>query len=194
MRSEAQLLSRRQGYIAWWARAQTDDLDSAERFGALVQHIVETVYLESVWTKPSEKALRRAVLDDLVDLFVAPRFALFKRLVMSSSPVLEEAIADGKADRKDFHPSLQPGGGRFRHFAMNAAASERYPPLIVNLAARTVGYDVPWRDDASGDTQADLAANRIGRDFSRFLKENEVGELSASAAVQRWVAARFASG
>ena len=178
-------------------RTDTSDrasLDSAERFGALVQRVVETVYLESVWTKPSEKALRRAVLDDLVDLFVTPRFALFKRWVMTSETVLKEVITDNKADRADFHPSLQPGGGRFRHFAMNAAASEYYPSPLVNLAARTVGYDVPWRNDPSGDTQADLAANRIGRDFTRYLKENEVGKLSASAAVQRWVATRFASG
>lgn len=164
------------------------------RFGIFVQHIVETVYLESVWSKPSEEQIRRAVLDDLVDLFVPPRFNLLKRLVMTSPAVLTKTIAGRQADRADFHPTLQPGGGRFRHFAMNAAAAEYYPPQLVDLAARAVGYDVPWRDDPSGDTQADLSANRIGRDFARFLRENTVGELSANAGVQRWVTARFKSG
>ena len=123
-----------------------------------------------------------------------PRFTLLKRSVMTSSAVLTQTIADSQADRVDFHPTLQPGGGRFRHFAMNAAAAEYYPPWLVDVAARAVGYDVPWRNDPSGDTNADLAANRIGRDFTRFLQENAVGELSANAGVQRWVTARFKSG
>ena len=200
MISKQQHLSRRQGYLERWSQLQAETssdsavLDSAGRFGIFVQHIVETVYLESVWAQPNERTLRRAVLDDLVDLFVPPRFDLLKRLVMTSPAVLTETIADAKADRVDFHPALQPGGGRFRHFAMNAAAAEYYPPPLVNLAARTVGYDVPWRNDPTGDTKADIKANRIGRDFARFLRENAVGELSANAGVQRWVTARFRAG
>ncbi len=164
------------------------------RFGMFVQHIVETVYLESAWTKPEERTLRRAVLDDFVDLFVSERFNLFKRSVMTSPAVLAEVIADTKTDREGFHPALQPGGGRFRHFAMNAAAAEYYPTWLVDLTARAVGYDVPWRNDPTGDTKADIKANRIGRDFAHFLKENAVGELAANAGVQRWVTARFRSG
>ena len=156
-----------------------------------VQSVLETLYLDSVWTKPSERDLRRAFLDDLVDLFVPPRFALFKRLVMTSPAVLSETITDKKEDREGFHPVLQPGGGRFRHFAMNAAATEYYPPRLVDLAARAVGYDVPWRDDPSGDTAADLAANRIGRSFSQFLKNDAVAELAGNAGVKAWVAERF---
>ena len=193
--NESQLLSRRRGYLERWAQLRKKtSLDGAERFGAFVQHILETLYLETAWTRSDERSLRRAFLDDLVDLFVPPRFALFKRLVMTSPSVLSETITDTKEDREGFHPVLQPGGGRFRHFAMNAAAAEYYPPRLVDLAARVVGYDVPWRDDPSGDTRADLAANRTGRDFSRYLKENAVGELAASAAVQVWVTARFRSG
>ncbi len=190
--SKQQHLSRRPGYLAQWSQLQADtSLGGAVRFGMLVQQVVETVYLESVWTKPEERTLRRAVLDDLVDLFVSERFALFKRLVMTSPAVLTETVADGKADRADFHSTLQPGGGRFRHFAMNAAAAEYYPPLLVDWTARAVGYDVPWRNDPSGDTAADLAANRIGRDFSRFLRDHEVGKLAADADVKDWVTARF---
>ena len=193
--SEQQLLSRRRGYVERWARLRTDpSLDGAARFGVFVQGVLETLYLESVWARPSERALRRAFLDDLVDLFVPPRFALFKRLVMASPAILSEAITDKREDREGFHAVLQPGGGRFRHFAMNAAAAERYPPLLVDLTARAVGYDVPWRDDPSGDTQADLAANRIGRDFSRYLQKNAVAELAADARVEAWVAARFRAG
>ncbi len=193
--SKQHLLSRRQGHVERWAQLRADTfLDGAERFGVFVQHILETLYLEAAWSRPVEQDLRRAFLDDLVDLFVPPRFALFKRLVMTSPAVLSETITDTKEDREGFHPVLKPGGGRFRHFAMNAAAAERYPPLLVDLSARAVGYDVPWRNDPSGDTRADLAANRIGRDFSRYLRENGVGELAADAAVRDWVTARFRAG
>ena len=74
---------------------------------------------------------------------------------------------------------------------MNAAAAEYYSPLLVDWTARAVGYDVPWRGDPSGDTAADLAANRIGRDFSQFLRDHEVGKLAADADVKDWVTARF---
>ena len=191
---EQQLLGRRQGYLERWAQLKLDDRNTAERFGALVQHVVEAVYLDAAWSRPSERTLRRAVLDDLVDLFVSPRFTLFKRVVMSSPTVLDTIITDEKADRRDFHLSLQPGGGRFRHIAMNAAAAERYPPLMVDLAARAVGYDVPWRRDPSGDTDADLAANRIGRDFAQHLKAHPIGELAADAEVQDWLRVRLESG
>ena len=191
--SDRQHLSRRQGHVAQWAQVRSDgaDLDGAARFGGFVQHVLETVYLESVWAQPGERDLRRAFLDDLVDLFVPPRFDLFKRLVMTSPAVLSETIVDKKEDREGFRPVLRPGGGRFRHFAMNTAAAEYYPPQVVDLTARAVGYDVPWRNDPTGDTQADLAANRIGRDFSRYLKRNSVAELAGNAGVGVWVTARF---
>ena len=192
--SEQQLLSRRQGHAEAWELRTDTSSDGAERFGALVQRVVEGVYLESVWARPGERELRRAVLDDLVDLFVPERFDLFKRFVMTSPAVLTETIADNKVDREGFHPVLLPGGGRFRHIAMNAAAAERYPPLLVDLTARAVGYDVPWRDDPSGDTAADLAANRVGRDFAGYLKAHTVGELAADDAVKRWLAARLKAG
>ena len=195
MNDKTRLLSRRQSYVARWEQLRgKTSLDSAERFGALVQHIVETVYLDAVWNQADEYKLRHAILDDLVDLFVPPRFHRLKRFVMVSPAVLDEAIIDKKEDRQDFASTLRPGGGRFRHFAMNAAAAEYYPPLLVNLTARIVGYDVPWRRDKTGDSRGDLATNRIGRDFSHFLKSNAIGELAADAAVQEWVAARFKSG
>ena len=197
MNDKARLLSRRQSYVARWEHLKADtytSLDSAERFGALVQHVVETVYLDAVWQQAEEYGLRHAVLDDLVDLFVPPRFQRLKRFVMVSPAVLDEAIIDKKEDRQDFASTLRPGGGRFRHFAMNAAAAEYYPLLLVNLTARIVGYDVPWRYDPIGDSQGDLATNRIGRDFSHFLKSNAIGELAANAAVQGWVTTRFKSG
>ena len=111
---EQQHLSRRQGYLEKWAQLQDDiSLDGAERFGVFVQHVLETLYLESAWSQPGEQNLRRAFLDDLVDLFVSPRFALFKRLVMTSSSVLSETITDSAKDREGFQPVLHPGGGAF---------------------------------------------------------------------------------
>jgi hypothetical protein len=188
----AELLRLRQGYLAFWRQLENDPaLDGAERFGCLVQHVVEdTTRVAGV--EVAEEEVKRRILDHLVDILVPQEHRDEKELVMDTAALIESgAIVESPADLADFRTELQQGDGRFRHFAMNAAAAYQVPDLLVDLAARFVGRDFDPAEDPSGDSAADLLANEIGREFAAFLEDHSLSELVEAQVVKVWLIERF---
>jgi hypothetical protein len=167
----AELLRLRQGYLAFWRQLENDPaLDGAERFGCLVQHVVEDT-TRVAGAEVAEEEVKRRILDHLVDILVPQEHRDEKELVMETA--------------------AQQGDGRFRHFAMNAAAAYQAPDLLVDLAARFVGRDFDPAEDPSGDSAADLLANEIGREFAAFLEDHSLSELVEAQVVKVWLIERF---
>ncbi|UCH25736.1 MAG: hypothetical protein JSV66_17710 [Trueperaceae bacterium] len=189
----AELLKLRRGYLAYWRQLGDDpSLDGAERFGCLVQHVVdETIRTAGFGAEPEEEVKRR-ILDHLVDILVPPEYRDEKEFVMETAAVIESGtIVEMTDDLAGFRIELQRGDGRFRHFAMNAAAAYQVPDLLVDLAARLVGRDFDPTEDPSGDSAADLLTNEIGREFATFLEAHSLSELAETQAVKVWLVERF---
>lgn len=176
----------RRSYLAHWRQSDGNGL---ERFASTVQLVVDT---RAAMSFVSRDEAVRAVLDDLVDLFVGPEYVVEKTIAMSSAPLLgEDAITEEKGDLSGFAPRFQAGEGRFRHFALNAAASYSVPETLVALAALLRGGDLASGSNGrSGDSAADVATNRIGREFTRLLRKRPLGELTGGK-VHDWIVERF---
>jgi hypothetical protein len=176
----------RTGYREYWNALGAAGVVGLERFARTVQNVVDT---RAPGAGGSGERLARTVLDDLVDLFVSETYLLEKSLVMSTPSVLGgQSVRERPADLTGFAPRFQAGEGRFRHFALNAAAALSAPDALVDLAARLRGRDLLG---ASTDSSADRATNRIGRDFARLLRERSPAELADGETVRAWVADRF---
>lgn len=196
----AALLARRQGYLALWARLEQDaTLDGPARFGLLVQRVVDDAYRRAAergeLTAEAEREAELALLDDLVDILVQEAYQREKDLVMRSPSVIRGGvITESAADLAGFAPRFQAGEGRFRHFAMNAAAGYLLPAGLVEALARRVGGDSAEgaAADPSGDSAADLATNALGRAFAALLLARPLVDLADGESVARWVDARFA--
>jgi hypothetical protein len=172
-------------YVEYWQALGSAGVDGLERFARTVQMVVDT----RAGQHGTEDRAVRMVLDDLVDLFVSETYRREKDLVMSTPAVLGHAsVREREGDLTGFAPRFQAGEGRFRHFALNAAAALAAPDALVDLAARLRGRDLLA---ASSDSLADLATNRIGRDFARFLRERPLLDLADGSAVRAWVVDRF---
>lgn len=187
------LLARRHGYLLLWEELGRPGVGGVERFGALVQHVVDDTYRRYAargddWL---ESDADHALLDDLVDIMVGAEYQREKDLVMLSPSVVRgPVIVESAADLASFAPRFRAGDGRLRHFAMNAAAAYVAPPLLVDLLARRVGGDEG--DAPSGDSAADLATNEVGRAFAQLLRERPLAELADGERVAAWIEARFA--
>lgn len=182
--SEAELRRHRRALVAGW---RVEPGSQLERFGALVQRVVD----DAVAAHPADDAVA-AALDDLVDITVPARFGLVKRLVMRSPPLIEEGVvAEDESDLNCFAPAFRAGEGRFRHFAVNAAAATLAPDALVAVAARLMGGDLPWLAPPGSDSAADLATNRVGRAFAAFLTSRPPASLAGGDAVRDWVIAAF---
>jgi hypothetical protein len=174
------------GYREYWNALGAAGVVGLERFARTVQMVVDT---RAPGAGGSGERLARAVLDDLVDLFVSETYLLEKSLVMSTPSVLAgQSVRERRGDLAGFAPRFQAGEGRFRHFALNAAAALSAPDALVELAARLRGRDLLA---ASADSSADRATNRIGRDFARLLREGPPAELADGETVRAWVVDRF---
>jgi len=190
-RPPERLLEIRRGYLAYWAELKQErQLSGLERFALLVQRVVDTEALEL--TGRSEVVVEQAILDDLVDVMVSDGYQAEKELVMTSSSVIGRGfIHESHRDLRSFAPRFRAGEGRFRHFAMNAAAAYVLPDFLVDIFARAVGRDNDPEADASGDSAADLATNLVGRAFARFLQRTPLAELAGGDRVSRWITERF---
>lgn len=183
-----ELLETRLSYLAYWQELSEGNVVGLERFARTVQRVVDTRAREHHGGKQAQ----RLILDDLVDLFVSADYLIEKQLVMSTRSVLgEDALSEESLDLASFAPPLRAGEGRYRHFALNAAAAYSAPDALVDLAARLRGGDVAAE---SADSQADLATNRIGRSFARLLRERPLAELAGSGVVREWLAEHFGAG
>lgn len=186
----------RLGYAAQWRLLRSDrSLSGLERFARQLQIMIDDAYRRSGDPASPFAGLdpRQLFLDDLVDLFVPDEFRDLKEVVMVSDPLLTgEVIVEQSGDLSGFRSELQAGDGRFRHFAMNAAAAYRFPPILVDAAARIVGGDIEDGRPLSADTRADLATNTIGRDFAALLRASAPADLADGGTVERWLLARFA--
>lgn len=176
----------RRSYLDHWRDASGSGL---ERFSSTVQLVVDT---RARMTFASRDEAVRAVLDDLVDLFVGPEYQLEKTLAMLSAPLLGGgAITEGEGDLSGFAPKFQAGEGRFRHFALNAAASYAVPETLVAITALLRGGDLRnTSPENAGDRAADIATNRIGREFTRLLRKRPLSELGGGR-VEEWLIERF---
>lgn len=182
----SELAQVRRSYRSYWDELEASGVDGLERFASVVQRIVDTRAAEG-----SPRAVR-LVLDDLVDLFVSPEHSLEKTLVMSTPAVLgDQAIDEDEESLEGFAPPFDAGEGRFRHFALNAAASFAAPEELVDLAARLRGGDM---QGAGADSRGDVATNRVGQEFARLLQERGLDELAGTDAVHEWLLERFGDG
>ncbi len=185
----------RLGYLERWRSLQADaSLSGLERFASLVQQMADDALARSGDPASPFAGLdgKQLFLDDLVDLFVPDEFRREKELAMVSLPLLVgEVIVDGPNELTGFRADLQVGSGRFRHFALNAAAAYRYPPFLVAAAAQVVGNDLEGDEGLSADSQADLATNEIGRSFAQLLRLRPLAELADGVAVETWLLERF---
>ena len=178
----------RRSYLERWQELGGAGVSGLERFAGTVQFIVDS---RAAMTWSSRDEAVRAVLDDLVDLFVADEYIAEKKVVMLSPSVLgEDAITEEEDDLSGFASRFQAGEGRFRHFSLNAAASYALPESLVALAARLRGRDLQRPAELEGDSAADVATNRIGREFTRLLREQPLSEL-AGGTVREWIVERF---
>lgn len=176
----------RLAFLGYWESLGDRGVRGLDRFSRTVQRVVET---RARAEGGSQEEFVQAVLDDLVDLFVGERFSLEKSVLMSTPSVLgESAIEEGEEDLSGFAPRFQAGEGRFRHFALNAAAAFSAPDALVELAARLRGGDL---QGSSPDSAADLATNRVGREFTRFLLDTPRERLAAGDSVREWLLERF---
>jgi hypothetical protein len=184
----------RLGYVAQWQRLRSDGgLSVLERFARLVQHMIDDASARTGDPISPFAGLdpEQLFLDDLVDVFVPDEFRNQKELVMASAPTLVgQVIAEQTGDLSGFRADLQAGDGRFRHFAMNAAAAYRFPPFLVDAAARWMGGDLDDGRALSADSRADIASNEIGRDFAALLRSTSVADLAGGSAEQ-WLIERF---
>lgn len=182
----SELAEVRRSYRSYWDELGESGVDGLERFAAVVQRVVDTRAAEG-----SPNATR-LVLDDLVDLFVSSEHSFEKSLVMSTPAVLgAQAIDEDEESLEGFAPPFDAGEGRFRHFALNAAASFVAPEDLVDLAARLRGGDL---QGAGADSRGDLATNRVGQAFARLLRERPLDELAGGDAVRGWLLQRFGDG
>lgn len=186
----SEVLQIRRSYLAHWEALSEDGTSGLERFASTVQLVVDT-RAGMQWGSRDEAV--RAVLDDLADLFVGASYQLEKSLVMLSPPVLgNDAIVEEDSDLSGFAPGFQAGEGRFRHFALNAAASYAVPEALVELAARLRGRDLQGGSaENAADRAADIATNRIGREFTRLLRQRPLGELGDGSTVRYWIIEQF---
>lgn len=181
--------------IAAWRELRGErERSGLERFAHTVQDMLDDAYARSADPASPFAGLDpvQLFLDDLVDVFVSERYQEAKTLIMASpSRVGSEVIVELNADRTGFRADLQLGDGRFRHFAMNAAAAYRFPPFLVAAAARWLGGDSEDGGELSADSRADLATNAIGREFARLLRTTPPSELADGVSVERWLLDRF---
>ncbi|MEX2534907.1 MAG: hypothetical protein WD273_04825 [Trueperaceae bacterium] len=181
-------VSVRRSQLNRWHQLGEQGITGLDRFAQTVQYVVDS---RAQMNQSGREVVVRSILDDLVDLFVGPRFHLEKSLIMSTAPVLgEDALTEQSGDLEGFAPKFQEGEGRFRHFALNAAAAYAAPDALVELAARIRGGDMPAR---SPDSVADLATNRVGRRFTRMLREQSLSELADGVSVRDWLVEQFGS-
>lgn len=183
---KAQLIEVRAGYLDYWESLETRGATGLDRFALTVQRIVDTRFA-SHGTKPNQAT--RLILDDLVDLFVEQKFRVEKSLAMATPGVLgNRSLVEEDGDLSGFASQYRRGEGRFRHFALNAAASYSAPDALVDLIARLRGGDlVP----GSPDSAADQATNRVGRQFARLLRDTPLVELADGQTVRDWIVDRF---
>lgn len=180
-----ELATLRQSYLDYWQVLESRDLGGLERFARTVQRVVDVRSTHG----ESDEDRRRLVLDDLVDIFVSGKFSLEKSMVMSTPSVVgDAALIEEDDDLEEFALPLRAGEGRFRHFALNAAAAESAPDALVELAARLRGKDLLG---ASPDSTADRETNRLGRAFNKLLRERPFSELADGETVRDWVMEKF---
>lgn len=182
----AKLIEVRAGYLDYWEYLQSEETTGLDRFALTVQRIADTRF-ESHRDEPN-KAIR-LILDDLVDVFVEQRFRIEKTVAMTTPAVLgSRSLGEEDGDLSGFASLYSRGEGRFRHFALNAAAAYVAPDGLVDLVARLRGGDlVP----SSPDAEADRATNRVGREFARLLRETPLAELADGHTVREWIVDRF---
>lgn len=183
------LARRRRALIAYWEElGGAPGVGGLERFGRLVQRMAD----EAVAATDADDEAKRALLDDMVDVFVPDGFRRLKAVVMRSPAVVRHGfIHDSEEVLASFAPELREGEGRFRHFAMNAAAASVAPDPLVAVAAALVGGDVPGLAAEGSDSAADLAANRLGRDFASLLAARPLASLAGGEGVYRWIVEAF---
>jgi hypothetical protein len=182
----AELIEARRAELAYWHQLGASGVVGLERFALTVQRVVD---LRASQSEHGREAARRLILDDLVDLFVSDHYQVEKSMVMTTPSVLgNDAVSEEEAGLEGFGALFRAGEGRFRHFALNAAASRSAPDALVELAARVRGGDLRG---GSPDTVADIATNRIGREFGRLLLERPLAELANDAFVHDWIKLRF---
>lgn len=182
----SELLAVRNSYLDYWRELKESGVVGLERFARTVQRVVDT----RAASHPADPDTAvRLILDDLVDLFVASPFRLEKYLVMSTPSVLaDDALTEQDDDLLGFSPRFQSGEGRFRHFALNAAAADSAPDALVDLAARVRGGDLR---PSTPDSRADTATNLVGRAFNRLLRERPLAEIGDGKTVLIWLLDRF---
>lgn len=184
----------RLGHVEVWEGLRRGGLSGLERFARLVQHLADDALARSADADSPFVGFDpvQLFLDDLVDLFVSDAFRDEKALIMVSEPLLRgEVIAERAGDLSGFRPELQVGDGRFRHFAMYAAAASRFPPFLVDAAARWIGGDLDDGGELSADSRADLATNAIGRDFAAELRVRGLAPFAEGGGIERWLLERF---
>ena len=185
----------RLGYVAQWQRLRSEGgLSGLERFARLVQHMIDDAYARTGDPASPFAGLdpEQLFLDDLVDVFVPDEFRDQKELVMASDPTLVgQVVVEQVGDLSGFRADLQAGDGRFRHFAMNAAAAYRFPPFLVDAAARWIGGDLDDGRELSADSRADIASNEIGRAFAALLRSTSLADLAGGDSAERWLIEHF---
>lgn len=180
-----ELEQTRRAYLDYWEELGASGAEGLDRFAQLVQHVVDTRAREE---RPDQEVVP-LIVDDLVDLFVGEAYQAEKQLVMRSPSVLgEDVIAEGEGDLEGFAERFRAGEGRFRHFAMNAAASLMAPQSLVELAARLRGGDL---HGDSPDSLADRESNRIGLAFVSLLQEKGPQALADGQSVRNWLLESF---
>lgn len=187
-------LDARLGHVEVWRELRRGPMTGLERFAHFVQYLADDALARTADPTSPFAGLdaERVFLDDLVDLFVTDRFRDEKELIMASEPLLvREVISERSIDLGGFRPDLQLGEGRFRHFAMNAAAARRFPPFLVAAAARWIGGDLDDGGRLSADSQADIATNVIGRDFAAELRALGLAPFAEGGGIERWILERF---
>lgn len=182
----SELRAVRNSYLDYWGELEASGVVGLERFARTVQRVVDT---RAAGVSASSETAVRLILDDLVDLFVDQDFRLEKAVVMSTPSVLAgDALREGRDDLNGFAHRFRAGEGRFRHFALNAAAAYTAPNALVDLAARLRGGDLR---STSPDSKADTATNLVGRAFAELLRERPLAEIADGQAVQSWLLDRF---
>jgi hypothetical protein len=194
-------LVRRKGHLSYWRDTLVPDqtLSDVERFGFLVQHVVD-VNLPLNHTNPQPE-----ILLDLADIFVPHDWAKvilfggFGYVITPESgllPISDPGVRPGGKPFTGFQPILQGGEGRFRHFAANALMSNGELltfGVITNLAGRLAGGgDFEFLTDRDGDIRADLATNAIGRAFPSVLADAfRDGSITDRHSVKDWIVEQF---
>lgn len=187
-----ELRERREEARGRW-EALADEATGLERYARFVQDLVDAAAARARADGGGrEEAVKRAFLDDLVDLSVPPEFDALKRTVMSSEPSYDgPRVHEDESGLEGFAERFRPGEGRYRHLAMSAAAAYRYPGPLVEVAARLVGGDLVPEDEAEGDSAADLATNDVGRRFAAFLQRTPLAGLADGESVAAWLRRAF---